>query len=436
MGYHDKTIDDLYPKKLIKNEHIFIEFVNSLQNDRELFLKGILHSEIQFLSNIHKLRDYIPQIQDFLIKEKVEKFVKSVITSKNYKITINSLEQKRLEREKQEIAQKKRLKILEEERRIKREEQEIAKKKRLKALFKKLEEYFNFQGFIHSTDFENFIKIMKDNKIFCRKYLEDNNLVVDDIALREVIDNTSDRIKNYVRFYWRTKTPTNYRNEGIKPKSVLVDNNKAHSPNPVIFVFDYKIALNTNVRFTDKNAGAYSSSFDCEPNQKYNFNYIFHDSSLLGYDETERKSIIQSRCAEFLYPHELSLDYVKKIVFRNQADYDRAVLRFGNDNRFCIDESQFINHWLKVKTYELKIQNNIIYLKINFNFGKELMRFNLNDFNHKICLLNKFEKEVKRIDIINQYNNEINCKIANNIEYSELCYYIDDIECIRVKLND
>ena len=107
MGYHDKTIDDLYPKKLIQNEHIFIEFVNSLQNDRELFLKGILHSEIQFLSNIHKLRDYIPQIQDFFIKEKVEKFVKSVITSKNYKITINSLEQKRLEREKQEIAQKK-----------------------------------------------------------------------------------------------------------------------------------------------------------------------------------------------------------------------------------------------------------------------------------------------------------------------------------------
>ena len=96
MGYHDKTIDDLYPKKLIKNEHVFIEFVNSLQNDRELFLKGILHSEIQFLSNIHKLRDYIPQIQDFFIKEKVEKFVKSVITSKNYKITINSLEQKRL----------------------------------------------------------------------------------------------------------------------------------------------------------------------------------------------------------------------------------------------------------------------------------------------------------------------------------------------------
>ena len=34
------------------NEKIFIELLNSLKNDKDLFLSGILHTEIEFLNVI------------------------------------------------------------------------------------------------------------------------------------------------------------------------------------------------------------------------------------------------------------------------------------------------------------------------------------------------------------------------------------------------
>ena len=68
----------------MNKEKIFIELLNSLNNDKELFLSGILHTEREFLENIHKLQKYIPHLQDTQIKENVTKFVNSVVNSKNY----------------------------------------------------------------------------------------------------------------------------------------------------------------------------------------------------------------------------------------------------------------------------------------------------------------------------------------------------------------
>ena len=33
------------------NEKIFLELLNSLENDKNLFLSGILHTEVEFLNN-------------------------------------------------------------------------------------------------------------------------------------------------------------------------------------------------------------------------------------------------------------------------------------------------------------------------------------------------------------------------------------------------
>ena len=68
MGYFDKTTDNLYPEKIDKNEYLFIKLIDSLQNDKELFFKGMLHSESQFLSTIRQIQDYI---HDFPTKSKV-----------------------------------------------------------------------------------------------------------------------------------------------------------------------------------------------------------------------------------------------------------------------------------------------------------------------------------------------------------------------------
>ena len=94
------------------NEKIFLELLNSLENDKDLFLSGILHTEIEFLNNIHKLQKYIPCIQNSQIKEKVNKFVKSVINSKNYSIILQAIEEEKIKKEKQEIARQKNENVL------------------------------------------------------------------------------------------------------------------------------------------------------------------------------------------------------------------------------------------------------------------------------------------------------------------------------------
>lgn len=91
------------------NEKIFLELLNSLENDKNLFLSGILHTEVEFLNNIHKLQKYISHIQDSQIKEKVDKFVNSVINSKNYSIILKTIKEDKIRKEKQEIAKQKRL---------------------------------------------------------------------------------------------------------------------------------------------------------------------------------------------------------------------------------------------------------------------------------------------------------------------------------------
>lgn len=91
------------------NEKIFLELLNSLENDKNLFLSGILHTEVEFLNNIHKLQKYIPHIQDSQIKEKVDKFVNSVINSKNYSIILKTIKEDKIRKEKQKIAKQKRL---------------------------------------------------------------------------------------------------------------------------------------------------------------------------------------------------------------------------------------------------------------------------------------------------------------------------------------
>lgn len=110
------------------NEKIFLELLNSLENDKDLFLSGILHTEIEFLNNIHKLQKYIPCIQNSQIKEKVNKFVKSVINSKNYSIILQAIEEEKIKKEKQEIARQKRL---EEERKCLVLKQQLAYKQQV-----------------------------------------------------------------------------------------------------------------------------------------------------------------------------------------------------------------------------------------------------------------------------------------------------------------
>ena len=89
----------------MRNDEKFLELLQSLENDRYLFQNGILHSQKEFIDNIHRLRSFIPQICNDKIRDKVEKFVNSVIKHKNYKIYLEAENQKKKRLQKQKDCQ-------------------------------------------------------------------------------------------------------------------------------------------------------------------------------------------------------------------------------------------------------------------------------------------------------------------------------------------
>ncbi|MBE7706212.1 MAG: DUF4433 domain-containing protein [Cyanobacteria bacterium SIG30] len=336
-------------------------------------------------------------------------------------------------------------------------EKELSKKEKLgdkrlefDKIFDDLKEKYHFEGFFHTTSFENFVEIMTCKKIFSRAELQKAGIKFSDIALDDVIDKTRQPIKNYVRFYFREKTPTNYDNEGIKPKSVLEleTNFKAHSPNPVIMIFDHNIAFdNQNVFFARGNASRNKTKFTNKINQLRDFEWeqIFHNQAII--EENLKDLIINMRNAEIMYPNFISIDKIVKIIFRNVCDYERAIYLFGKDDRFVVDDKYFFNDWLSVKESSLIKNNDNLKLKLCFNLGRNMSKYKLSNFEHKIIIFkgDKIVKKgyVKDIDKRVEYSSfaypkiadiEIDLNLKDKCDY--ICYFIDNIECVRISCCD
>lgn len=202
-------------------------------------------------------------------------------------------------------------------------------------LFSKLRNEYNFDGFHHCTDFENFVKVMQSGKLYCRSKMEQGEF--HDAAMTDCISHGGAWIQDYVRMYWREKTPTNYMNEGIKSVE-----EGFHMPIPVFLIFDYKIASHDNVWFADRNA----TKSDCEAANDIKYAYEWDWESVFNKDQTiiPNDYLKSRRCAEFLYEGELSTKYLKKIVFRSQADLKRAINVLGLSELYTVDKTKFYNH--------------------------------------------------------------------------------------------
>src|SRR5665213_3437916 len=66
----------------------------------------------------------------------------------------------------------------------------------------------------HFTDIQNAVGILTDGKLLARS----KGAITTDIASKQVIDHTDSEWKDYVRFYLRPRTPTQYKNEGFRPE--------------------------------------------------------------------------------------------------------------------------------------------------------------------------------------------------------------------------
>lgn len=84
----------------------FLELINSLQKDKELFFKGLLHgdNEKKFVECVEKLNSYLKYIDDIAIKLKVYNFVNTIKKNKNYELY--KKEEKLREKERQRELEK------------------------------------------------------------------------------------------------------------------------------------------------------------------------------------------------------------------------------------------------------------------------------------------------------------------------------------------
>ncbi|QSO52785.1 DUF4433 domain-containing protein [Alicyclobacillus curvatus] len=169
----------------------------------------------------------------------------------------------------------------------------------------------------HFTDVKNAAQILSSGSLLSRNAAIDEGTMLNDNASPEVIAQTADRWKDYVRFYFRPKTPTQYRNEGFLPPEQRYLH--AHCPVPVFFLFDAVSLLSLpESEFSDMTlASPYAMTFtDAEDFTRLQFDYVYHE----GRYDKNGPNIANYRQAEVVIPTECSLEHLKRIVCRSAAE--------------------------------------------------------------------------------------------------------------------
>ena len=182
----------------------------------------------------------------------------------------------------------------------------------------------------HYTDLQNISSILQTGFLFSRNEAIHRNCLRADVASQSVLKTTPDKFKDYVRLYFRPKTPTQFCNEGIRPPEKLYYG--AHCPIPVMLLFDAQDVLTRyTTRFSNGSLarrspidiGGKASFFENLP-----FRDIYHNSSLR---EDEKRLIVARRHAEVIVPNRLDLKSLRYIWCRSQAEKETLVSLLSHD---------------------------------------------------------------------------------------------------------
>jgi hypothetical protein len=239
-------------------------------------------------------------------------------------------------------------------------------------LVKRLSNEYGFEGFLHYTDVKNLTNIVRDGKLFSRN--KANTRTIIDSADQDVLSKTPNYIMDYVRFYYKDKTPTFYRNEGIK-----VDNKDPHMAIPVALLFRDEIIYHRKTAFLSGCGGSKYSYFteDIDEAAAFDWSNIFSRGPIYAseYDddpynrEIYKWKINNKRNAEFLYKNEIDLMYLDKLIFRSQAELKTTRVLLGENSSFemICDRSMFYCHNNFMVDYEI-IENEKEYsFTVEFN---------------------------------------------------------------------
>jgi hypothetical protein len=165
----------------------------------------------------------------------------------------------------------------------------------------------------HFTDVHNAVSILKAGYLYSRAEAERQCLMRVDNASPTIIEQTRPEHLEYARLYFRPRTPTQYRNEGIRPKGQR-ELGGAHCPIPVFLCFDaLGVLRRDDVEFSNGNMGSAWASHSGERDFFFSipFNLVFHHG---WFTPDERDTVIFHRNAEVLVPGSLPLESTLKFV--------------------------------------------------------------------------------------------------------------------------
>ena len=142
--------------------------------------------------------------------------------------------------------------------------------------------------------------------------------MVSENASAEILGQPPRWLSDFVRLYFRPRTPTFYRNEGIRPSGLR--DLDSHCPMPVAFLLDSKeIAGRMGVQFSDRNLARQSTRRGQDTGflRSLDFQDIYHNQAMGPEDKSELTS---RRQAEIIVPDELGLESLKYVATRSEAE--------------------------------------------------------------------------------------------------------------------
>jgi len=176
----------------------------------------------------------------------------------------------------------------------------------------------------HYTDVRNAIKILQDECLYCRERMEGNDTLPVSSGSTEVLGNTGKKIKEFVRLYFRPRTPTQYHTEGIQSKSALESSKfpDAHCPVPIFLLFDStEILTRSECRFSNGNLASLSHSVFATADElaELPWKKIYHTGA---FNPNQRPDIPFHRNAEVVLPEKLDItsEALSYIFCRSDAE--------------------------------------------------------------------------------------------------------------------
>ncbi|MDY6894696.1 MAG: DUF4433 domain-containing protein, partial [Thermotogota bacterium] len=275
----------------------------------------------------------------------------------------------------------------------------------------------------HYTDINNIPNILSSGKLYSRNKCEELELMKTDNASIDIINQTPQAHKRFVRLYFRPKTPTQYRNEGIRPHQERW--NESHCPVPIFLIFDsYGLMTKDDTEFSDGNMAAHNVNFG--PNEtdfdRIPFDKVFHRGR---YNPETNQEIKFHRNAEILIPNELDInENLRYLACRSHAERDTLIYLLsltGLDiwrNRIRIGDSTiFERRW----TYIDSVYVNNNFIKFNFNKNNECR----NNFNAEFFVTYPNDKTWI-------FKKNMGCKSQFTIKFKNYYEFVN----IKIELDD